>query len=319
MLRAFFIALSKLNWAQRVITKSKLISRMALRFVAGEKMEAAVTVIQDLNHQGILATLDHLGEDTLSTFDAELAVDEILHTLEVINQKDLRSNVSLKLSQIGLNIQPDLCKGNLKRILTKAKELNNFIRIDMEDSSLTDSTLDVYRWARMEGFTNVGIVLQAYLYRTQQDVIDLGKINSTFRLCKGAYQEPTSVAFPEKADVDKNYDLLVSQLFAQVQNANFPQLNADGRFPGIPALATHDEKRIAYATNLMQSMKIPKACVEFQMLYGIRRELQKSLCDQSYTVRVYVPYGTHWYRYFMRRLAERPANLWFMLSNLFKK
>jgi proline dehydrogenase len=319
MLRAFFIALSKLNWAQRVITKSKLISRMALRFVAGEKIEAAVTVIQDLNQQGILATLDHLGEDTFSTSDAELAVAEILHTLEVISQKGLRSNVSLKLSQIGLNIHPDLCKENLKRILIKAKELNNFIRIDMEDSSLTDATLDVYRWARMEGFTNVGIVLQAYLYRTEDDIKILGKFDSTFRLCKGAYQEPASVAFPAKTDVDKNYDLLVSLLFTQVQDVNYPQISPDGRFPGIPALATHDEKRIAYATALMQAMNIPKACVEFQMLYGIRRELQKSLCDQGYTVRVYVPYGTHWYRYFMRRLAERPANLWFMISNLFKK
>jgi proline dehydrogenase len=319
MLRAFFIALSKLNWAQRVITKSKLASRMALRFVAGEQIDAAVAVIQNLNQKGILATVDHLGEDTFSISDAELAVEEIINTLEVIQQKGLRSNVSLKLSQIGLNIQQELCKENLKRILQKAQEINNFVRIDMEDSSLTDSTLEVFRWVRMEGYTNVGIVLQAYLYRTEEDIKILGKSNATFRLCKGAYQEPASVAFPQKAEVDKNYDALIYLLFTQIQDANFPQLSSDGRFPGIPALATHDEKRIATATNLMQSMNIPKACVEFQMLYGIRRELQKSLCDEGYTVRVYVPYGTHWYRYFMRRLAERPANLWFMLTNLFKK
>ncbi len=319
MLRGIFIALSKLNWAQRFITNSKLVSRMALRFVAGEKLDDAVFVIKELNQQGMLATLDHLGEDTLSISDAELAVAEILNTLEVINQLGLRSNISLKLSQIGLNIQVDLCKENLKRILLKAKEVNNFVRIDMEDSSLTDVTLEVFLWARMECFTNVGMVIQSYLYRSETDISNLGKFDSTFRLCKGAYQEPASVAFPEKGAVDKNYDALVSLLFTQVREANYPQLSQDGRFPGIPALATHDEKRIAYATTLMQSMNMPKQCMEFQMLYGIRRELQKSLYEQGYNVRVYVPYGTHWYRYFMRRLAERPANLWFMVSNLFKK
>jgi len=319
MLRAFFIALSKLKWAQRFITKSKLVSRMALRFVAGETLESAVAVVKDLNSQGMLATMDYLGEDTLSILDADNAVTEILNALDGIEQMELRSNVSLKLSQIGLGIQVDLCKENLKRILQKAKTCRNFVRIDMEDSSLTDLTLEVFRWAKQEGFDNVGIVVQSYLYRTAEDIQNLAKINATFRLCKGAYQEPARVAFPNKTDVDKNYDDLVNILFNQVKAAEFPKLSTDGRFPGIPALATHDEKRIENAIQLIQEMDIPPTCLEFQMLYGIRRELQKSLSEKGYPVRVYVPYGTHWYRYFMRRLAERPANLWFMISNFFKK
>ena len=319
MMRAFFISLSKLQWAQRVITRSPLASRVAMRFVAGETINEAVAVIRKLNKQGLLATLDHLGEDTLSPEDALSAVEEICHCLEVIQANDLRCNVSLKLSQIGLNLSTELCKDNLRIIMEKAAAANNFVRIDMEDSSLTDKTLEVFQWAKESGIAPVGIVLQAYLYRTKADIENLTRLHATYRLCKGAYQEPADIAFPQKKAVDENYDALAKILLAQAAGPSSPRLSSNGRFPGLAGLATHDEKRIVYAKQIIDSLKLDRNAMEFQMLYGIRSELQEKLAGEGYPVRVYVPYGTHWYRYFMRRLAERPANVWFFVQNFFKR
>jgi proline dehydrogenase len=319
MLRKFFIWLSGIHWAQRVITRSKLASRMVLRFVAGESIDHAVSVITDLNNQGLLATIDFLGEDTNTSDDAEVAVKEISRAMEAIEQAGLKSNVSIKLSQIGLTVDNELCKNNLKKLLDKATSCQNFVRIDMEDSNLTDETLGVLFWAIDQGYSNVGIVLQSYLYRTAKDIDNMPVPWITFRICKGAYNEPASVAFPQKSDVDDNFDKLVRQLFERSQKTGYPQISEDGRFPSIPGVATHDDIRIRNAIQLMEEFQLPKKAFEFQMLYGIRRELQNSLVADGYQVRVYVPYGTHWYRYFMRRLAERPANVWFILSNFFKR
>ncbi|MBI9048532.1 MAG: proline dehydrogenase family protein [Anaerolineaceae bacterium] len=319
MLRKFFIWLSRLNWAQRLITKSKIASRMVLRFVAGESIDDAVEVIRILNQQGLLATVDFLGEDTHTSADADDATQEIIGALEAIQKTELRCNVSLKLSQLGLMLDEQICRTNLSMILNKAAALGNFVRIDMEDSSLTDVSLTILSWAVEQGFSNVGIVLQSYLYRTADDIQTMPIKGMTFRLCKGAYNEPATVAFPQKTDVDANFDKIVKLLFERSKALNFPCLSESGRYPSIPGIATHDEVRIQNAIQLMEEFQMPRDAMEFQMLYGIRRELQMELVEQKYQVRVYVPYGTHWYRYFMRRLAERPANIWFIVSNFFKK
>ena len=231
----------------------------------------------------------------------------------------MRANVSLKLTQIGLALDEELCRANLRRILTRASQLNTFIRLDMENSSFTERTIAMWDWARAQGLENVGVVIQAYLYRSEQDLCHVADAGGRVRLCKGAYDEPPEVAFPEKAAVDANYDKLASLLLAAEIKAGLPQLSTDGRTPPIPAFATHDEARIRFAQSETKRLGLPKGAVEFQMLYGIRRELQESLAGQGYPVRVYVPYGTHWYPYFMRRLAERPANFWFFVSNFFRK
>jgi proline dehydrogenase len=292
---------------------------MVLRFVAGETIEQAIAVVRELNDQGLIATMDFLGEDTHTIEDANAAVKEIMGTIEAIDQAGLKCNVSVKLSQLGLTLDEQQCKSNLAKLLDKARACNNFVRIDMEDSTLTDISLKVLFWAVEQGYNNVGIVLQAYLFRTADDIDKMPVTDMTFRICKGAYNEPAAVAFPKKSDVDENFDKLVKQLFERSKIAGYPTISSNGRFPSIPGVASHDELRVENAIKLMQDMGVPKESFEFQMLYGIRRELQNLLVEQGYQVRVYVPYGTHWYRYFMRRLAERPANVWFILSNFFKK
>ena len=207
-------------------------------------------------------------------------------------------------------------------ILRRAGELGNFIRIDMEDSSLTGKTLQIWEWAHSPGglgFDSVGIVIQAYLYRSHEDICRILESGGRVRLCKGAYDEPESVAFPQKKDVDANFDRLATLLLEGALKAGSPQISTDGRVPPIAAVATHDELRIRHAQEEIRRLDLPKGAMEFQMLYGIRRDMQEQLAGQGYPVRVYVPYGTHWYPYFMRRLAERPANVWFFLSNFFRR
>jgi len=311
--------LSKASWAQRLISHWGLARRVAFRFVAGESAESALGVVRELNSRGILATLDHLGENTANQKDAEQATEEIVNILDRIQHTGVRANVSIKLSQIGLAVDPDLCKNNLMRILDRARLYTNFIRIDMEDSPYTDKTLQLYWAMRKLGYQNVGIVIQAYLYRSEEDICHLMNDSGRVRLCKGAYQEPPEVAFPKKRDVDENFDHLANLLIEGACSSGAPNLSPDGRTPPIPAFATHDAKRIQHVRKMSQQLGLGKSAMEFQMLYGIRRDLQEELTGQGYPVRVYVPFGARWYPYFMRRLAERPANLWFFLSNLLRK
>lgn len=319
MLRSFFIYLSKASWARKIVTKWSVAWMMASRFVAGETLSDAIKTIQDLNAKGINATLDHLGENTTTVDESRRAVQDILDALDAIDQSGVRANVSIKLTQIGLSIDRALCAQNLEKIISHARSLENFIRIDMEDSPVTQVTLDMLFEVLAKGYKNVGIVIQSYLYRSADDVSRLMDAGIAVRLCKGAYNEPSQVAFPSKKDVDNAYDQITELLFQGSQKNGLPKLSADGKFPPIPALATHDEKRIIYAENLVAAQQFPKEAIEFQMLNGIRRDLQESLTQKGYPVRIYVPYGTEWYPYFMRRLAERPANVWFFISNFFRR
>lgn len=320
MLRSFFIYLSKARWARNIVMHWPIIWRVAERFIAGEKLEDAIRVIRNLNQRGINASLDHLGEHTDSIELANKAARDILEIFDAIDAAGVRANVSVKLSQIGLGIDRQLCAENMRRILERAKASDNFVRIDMEDSPLVDVTLSVYRQMRdVFGFDNTGIVIQSYLYRSEEDIKQILETHGKVRLCKGAYDEPAQVAFPKKSDVDANYDRLAVLLIDGAQVAGQPRLSNEGKIPPLPAIASHDEQRIKYAKEYVAKAGLPKDAIEFQMLNGIRRDLQERLVQEGYPVRVYVPYGTEWYPYFMRRLAERPANVWFILSNFFRK
>jgi proline dehydrogenase len=319
MMRAFFVSLSKVPWAQRMITQTGFARRAASRFIAGETHGDAIQAVKALNKIGIAATLDHLGENTTDAGAALQSAEEVTVILDEIERSAVRSNVSIKLSQLGLVLNEELCRQNLLMILEKARSTNNFIRIDMEDSSLTQKTLDQFYWVRQQGFSNIGIVIQSYLYRSEADISQLGKSGERVRLCKGAYKEPPELAFPKMKDVNTSYDRLTESLYSAALSAGSPPVSSDGKFPPIPALATHDEQRIQFACEAAERMGLSKTALEFQMLYGIRRDLQKQLAAKGYPVRVYVPYGTHWYPYFMRRLAERPANVWFLLTNYMRR
>ena len=285
-------------------------------------MEEAISAVQDLNGRGINATLDHLGENTATPQDARQAADEILGMFDRIQQAGVIANISLKLSQIGLLVDPALCRENLIRVLEVASSCQSFVRIDMEDSALTTQTLDTFRAARQSGFNNVGVVIQSYLYRSEADVRGLIALDSPIRLCKGAYKEPAAVAYPRKADVDANYDRIARMLLDYARTAREEVVSrsqhSGGRVPPVPGFATHDPKRIAIIKAYADKFQITPDRFEFQMLYGIRRDLQESLKAEGYAVRVYVPFGVRWYPYFMRRLAERPENIWFFLTNYFR-
>ena len=320
MLRAFFIYLSKAEWAKRLVTNWSFAWRFARRFIAGEKLEDAINVVRELNLRGINATLDHLGEYTTKKADAVRAAQDIIEILDAIEAAQVRSGVSLKLSQIGLELDEELCAEGLRNILARARQYGNFVRIDMEDSSTVDATLRIYQQMRNEyEFDNVGVVIQAYLYRSEADIQELLRSETKVRLCKGAYKEPPEIAFPEKQDVDANYDKLSRMILDATEGHRLSPPSLDGRIPPLPALATHDEKRIEFAKVYARQLQLDNNALEFQMLYGIRRDLQYQLIQDGYSVRVYVPYGTQWYPYFMRRLAERPANVWFFFSNIFRE
>ncbi len=279
-------------------------ARAARRFVAGEILEEITAPVRALNAQGITATLDLLGESVHNEAMVAKTVDDHLRLLAQIRTEQLNANVSLKLTALGLDIDEELCYHNLVCILTAAGP-DQFVRIDMEGSPYTQRTLDLfYRlWNSEHAFRNVGVVIQAYLYRSAEDIERLIRDGVRVRLCKGAYKEPAEVAYPQKSDVDANYVRLMQRLLK------------DGNYPGI---ATHDPAMIQATVDYARQNSIGSERFEFQMLYGIRRDLQLENVKQGWRQRVYVPYGDHWYPYFMRRLAERPANVWFVLKNLFK-
>lgn len=272
------------------------------RFIAGENIDDAIIEIRELNVLGISATFDHLGESISSAAEAEADVREYFKVLRRIDETGVNSNVSVKPTQLGLDISEELCHDNIRRIVEEARRFGNFVRMDMEGSDKTDATLRIFYALRAE-FDNVGIVLQSYLYRTEKDLDDVLALKARVRLCKGAYNEPPEVAFPEKKDVDDNYIKLMKKLLKS------------GIYHGI---ATHHERMIQATNEFAAGEGIPKDAYEFQMLYGVRRDLQLKLAHEGYRVRTYVPYGEYWYPYFMRRLAERPANVWFILKNALK-
>lgn len=321
MLRSFLIYLSRAAWAQTLVTRWSFAWHAASRFVAGESAEDAIRVIRKLNEQGINATLDHLGEHTSTANEAERATDDILLILNEIDKARVRANVSIKLTQIGMGLDEEICRQNLVRILEQVKKCNNFLRVDMEDTPYTDITTSLYQSMLQRGFNTrqVGLVMQSYLYRAEADTRRLLHYRTHIRLVKGAYREPPDKAYPKKADTDANFDLLTKIMIDAALRIEPNKVSSDGRIPPVPAIATHDEKRIAFAKQYTEKVGLPKEAIEFQMLYGIRRDLQEQLVREGYPVRVYVPYGTHWYPYFMRRLAERPANIWFFVSNFFRK
>src|SRR5215207_9886496 len=321
MLRSFLIYLSKAAWAQKLVTSWSFAWRAASRFVAGETVEDAIRAIRELTEKCINVTLDHLGEHTSTMEEADKATEDIISVLNEIDKAGVRANVSIKLTQIGMGLDEEICRQNLVRILDQVRKHGNFLRIDMEDTPYTDITLAMYYSMIERGFTvnQVGLVVQSYLFRTEADVRKLLQHNTHLRLVKGAYKEPSDKAYPKKGDTDASYDLLTKLMIDAACKVEANKVSADGRVPPIPAIATHDEKRIAFAKQYAEKVGLPKEALEFQMLYGIRRDLQEQLVKEGYPVRIYVPFGTHWYPYFMRRLAERPANIWFFVSNFFRK
>jgi proline dehydrogenase len=313
------IYLSQAGWARRIVTGWRFARRAASRFIAGDTLSQAIEVIQQINESNRVVTLDHLGEHVINPDKADVSTEAYLALLEEIDRAGVRASVSLKLTQLGLNIDSGECLLNLKRITQLAADFGNFIRIDMEDSPVLEETLEIFKQLSEDGFTNVGMVIQSYLYRSQEDTVNLLSTGTRIRLVKGAYQEPPEIAFPNKKDVDQNFDR-ISELIIDAARAHGSQLSSpDGKLPPITAIATHDENRIKYACEYADRVGLPKGALEFQMLYGIRTNLQLSLVKEGYPVRVYVPYGMEWYPYFVRRLAERPANLWFFLSNFFRR
>jgi len=317
MLRSLFIFLSKAQWAQNLIMKWRFAWNLASRFIAGVEIRDVIEVIKILNQNGFNVTVDHLGENTEKIEDAEDATNEVLVLLDVLQQNSVSANVSVKLTQLGLSIDKHQCISNLEKILIKAKQSNNFIRIDMEDSSKTEDTLEILFQVKNQ-YSKVGTVIQSYLYRSKNDVIKLMNDCVPIRLVKGAYKEPKEIAFPKKKDVDHNFDVLSKIALEKISTCNL-KVTDDGRFPPLLAIASHDIERIKFAIRAAEGLGLEKESLEIQMLYGIRRDLQDSFKSQGFPVRIYVPYGERWYPYFMRRLAERPANVWFFLSNFFKK
>jgi len=319
MLRSLLISMSKSAWLKKVVLHWKPARKASQRFIAGETLEQAIAVVRKLNAAGLNTTLDQLGENTTTVEGALKSTRDVLAIIDGIIENRVRSNVSVKLSQIGLSLDETLCEENLKKILDLAAAKGLFVRIDMEGSDLTQKTINMYHRMIQTGYKNVGIVIQSYLFRSQADITDLSRWGGKVRLCKGAYKEPASIAFPKMADVDANFDLLTQLLFTSIKNTNHPKISEDGITPPIAALATHDPLRIDFARRLVEDMQLPRETIEFQMLFGIRRDLQEQMVKAGFPVRIYVPFGTQWYPYFMRRLAERPANLWFFISSFFRK
>lgn len=302
--RSALIYLSRHEGLKDFAARFSFFKKLTTRFVAGETIDEATAFIRELNAEGCSASFDHLNESVANPAEAEAEVAEYLQILRTIDETGINSNASIKLTQFGLELDPELAYRNARAVVADAARRGNFVRVDMESSAVTQVTIDIFKRLRAEYDLNtVGIVLQSYLRRTYADAEELVKLPARIRICKGAYNEPPEVAFPDKKDVDENY-VRVMQL-----------LLSSGVYHGI---ATHDPKMIDATIAYSQRAGIPKEAFEFQMLYGVRRDLQRQLAKDGYNIRVYVPYGRHWYPYFMRRLAERPANIWFVLKNLLK-
>jgi proline dehydrogenase len=299
-MRSFLLRVSENKRLAPLIMNNALSRRVARRFVAGETLDDAIEAGRKVNHAKRSASLDLLGENVSDEAGARRAAEDYLAIFDRIAREKLDSNVSLKLTQLGLDLGEPLCQELLEGIVTHAAELGNFVRIDMEGSVYTQRTVEITRRVRAK-YLNVGTVIQAYLYRAEQDVKDLISVGCRMRLCKGAYKEPPDIAFPEKADVDANYVKLMKLLLSS------------GIYHGI---ATHDPAMIEAAKKLVRERNMGREQFEFQMLYGIRTDLQEQLVREGYRLRVYIPFGTDWFPYFMRRLAERPANLVFFFRNL---
>lgn len=302
-MRSIFLFLSRQRHLRRWVETSRLAQRLSARFVAGPTLDDALRVGRRINNEGIVLTLDHLGESVTSLGEAAQARDVYLRALTAIHEHGVRGNVSLKLTQFGLDLSADACRANVAQLVERAASLTGFVRIDMESSEYTDRTLGLVEDLYAQ-YGSVGTVIQAYLYRSRKDIERLCARRIRVRLCKGAYLEPASVAFARKADVDRNYLDLMRLLLDQSDQ---------------PAIATHDERIIDQTKAYAARKGIGRDRFEFQMLYGIRRDLQRRLVAEGYRLRLYVPFGGAWYPYLMRRLAERPANLFFLARHFFRQ
>ena len=305
LLRSAFIGLSTNQPLRRFSESSSIGRKLSSRFVAGLEVEDALRAAEMLNNYGMSATLDSLGESVSTEAEAQKSAEIYHRLLDEIAARKLSANISVKLTQMGLELSPDLAYKIASGLTEHARATNSFVRIDMEGSNLTQVTLDLvhHLHAREEYRGHIGIVIQAYLYRSEADIQQLVEHGIRVRLCKGAYQEPPSVAFPKKHDVDTNFVRLAGILLSS---------------PTYHGLATHDEAMIEAAKNFASNKGIAPDMFEFQMLYGVRRDLQRRLIREGYNVRVYIPFGREWYPYFMRRLAERPANIFFLAKNLIR-
>ena len=302
-MRRLFLFLSRHRRLRKWMETAKAPRRLASRFVAGDTLPDALQVARRINSQSIFVTLDHLGENVTSLEEAAASRDVYLEALHEISTARIRANVSIKLTQFGMDLSPKACEANVEQLVRQAASLGNFVRVDMESSQYTSATLDLVTGLHAR-YGAVGTVIQAYLYRSRADVERLCEHKVRLRLCKGAYLEPPEVAFPRKADVDRNYVELMRVLLER----------------GVyPAIATHDPKIIEATKAFARARGIARSAFEFQMLYGIRRDLQRRLVAEGYALRLYVPFGRAWYPYFMRRLAERPANALFLARNLFRR
>lgn len=302
-MRGLFLFLSRQRQLRQWMETSSLARRLSSRFVAGDTLPEALDVTRAVNREGIAVTLDRLGENVTSLEEAARSRDVYLEALSEISACRVDANVSLKLSQFGIDISEEACRENVAQLAAAAAKNGSFVRVDMESSAYTDRTLRLV--TDLHGrFGAVGAVIQAYLYRSEKDIDCLCRERIRVRLCKGAYLEPTALAFPSKTDVDRNFMRLAKKLLAE------------GTYP---AIATHDERMISETIACVKSDRIASDSFEFQMLYGIRRDLQKRLVAEGYRLRLYVPFGRAWYPYFMRRLAERPANVLFLARNLFRE
>lgn len=305
MLRRTFLYLSNQPRLFHFVRHNGMAKRFASRFVAGETLDSALAAVRQLNARKIRASLDLLGESVTTEAEARAASRSYLQMLDRIHEAGLDANVSVKLTQMGLDISEELCVDIMQRILERARSYRTFVRLDMEGSDYTERTLRLFEDRLYPSFPeNVGIVLQSYLYRTTVDVERAVQLKCRVRLCKGAYNEPATVAFPEKRDVDANYVKCMQQLLVE------------GNYPGI---ATHDPAILAQAKRFVRAQNIAPERFEFQMLYGVRRDLQDQIVREGFNMRVYVPFGTQWYPYLMRRLAERPANVAFITGNMVRE
>jgi proline dehydrogenase len=302
MLRSTLLKLSESKGFARWVISNQTTRKMSHRFVAGEELDEAIAAARVCNDQGMLVSLDYLGENVATAADAQRARDAYLQVFDRIASEKLQANVSCKLTQLGLDLSPEFCEGQVLSIVEHAAAHDNFLRVDMEGSTYTQRTIDVVKKVRSRS-PAIGTVIQSYLYRSEQDIQDLLAYGCRIRLCKGAYKEPPEVAFPNKQDVDANYVKLVRLLLPS------------GFYHGI---ATHDPRMISATIRSAAELNVSKDDFEFQMLYGVRTDLQRRLVRDGYALRIYIPYGRDWFPYFMRRLGERPANLAFFARNFFR-
>jgi len=301
--RTLVLKVAELPAFKHWIKHSRLTQGLIKRFIAGEDLETALRITRQLNQEGFLVALDYLGEDTHRIEDAEYAAEQYITLLEQIHKSGVNSCISIKLTQLGLDLGDAIARRNLEKVLAASRELNNFVWVDMESSKHTQAILDLFCELHPR-YPHSGTVLQSYLYRTPQDLERLIALGARIRLVKGAYAEPKEVAYPDKRSVDRQFKIQMERLLEKGKE---------------PAIATHDTRLISHAKRYAAELGLSKTQFEFQLLYGISRELQKRLVAEGYRTLIYVPYGEQWYPYFSRRLAERPANLYFILRSLFRK